>query len=125
MSSICARICALSGNSSITGGSWATSVRTWFGWAVTKASPTTAPPLLPNTYAGPPPSSDSTWRTSSAWSSGVTSCAASSRVLLEMPRGSYVTTVYESASSAAIPAKPVLSIGEPSSSSRGPDPRIS
>jgi hypothetical protein len=42
---------------------------------------------------------------------------------LEMPRGSYVTTVYESGSSPAIPAKPVRSIGEPSSSR--PDPRIS
>jgi hypothetical protein len=35
---------------------------------------------------------------------GPRSCASSSRVLLEMPRGSYVTTVYESGSSPAIPA---------------------
>jgi hypothetical protein len=34
MSWIWARSCALSGSSSITGGSWATSVRTWPGWAV-------------------------------------------------------------------------------------------
>src|SRR5450755_1028731 len=34
MSSIRARTCALSGSNSTTGGSWATSVRTWPGWAV-------------------------------------------------------------------------------------------
>jgi hypothetical protein len=34
----------------------AISVRIWPGWAVTSASPTTAPPLLPKTNAGAPPS---------------------------------------------------------------------
>src|ERR1035441_6442680 len=49
---IWARTCSRSGSNSITGGSWATSVRTWPGWAVTSASPTTAPPLLPKPRAG-------------------------------------------------------------------------
>src|SRR5262249_19858979 len=59
MSWIWARTCSRSGSTSITGGSWATSARTWPGWAVTSASPTTAPPLLPNTSAGPLPSAAS------------------------------------------------------------------
>jgi hypothetical protein len=49
----------------------------------------------------------------------------SSRLLLPMPRGSYVTTVLRPARALASPAKPVLSIGEPIMSSSGPEPRRS
>jgi hypothetical protein len=49
----------------------------------------------------------------------------SSRLLLPMQRGSYVTTVWSPASALASPAKPVLSIGEPIMSSSGPVSRRS
>src|ERR1035441_3558885 len=73
MSWIWSRSWALSDSNSTTGGSWATSLRTWPGCAVTRASPTTAPPLLPKTYAGSPPRADSRRGTSAACCSGVTS----------------------------------------------------
>ena len=53
-----------------------------------KASPVTAPPLLPNTDAGPPPTASSTRRASSASRSGSASWLGSSIVLRAKPRGS-------------------------------------
>ena len=70
MSSTAFRVCAASGSSSPTGGSWAISVPTLSGWLAASARPATAPPLLPKTSAGPPPTASMIWARSSASISG-------------------------------------------------------
>ena len=77
-----------SGITGMSGGSWATSVRTSSGYAATSASAVTAPPLLANISTGPAPSAPITACTSSAWTVGTWSVRPSLRWLRPIPRGS-------------------------------------
>lgn len=87
--------------------------------------PVTAPPLEPNTWAGPAPRSSRIAATSSARSSGVESCAGSSMGLAPSPRGSYVTTVWSTARASATAANSDAVMGEPMTARTGPPPRTS
>ena len=97
-----------SGSTGMSGGSWATRVTTSPGWAATRASAVTAPPLLANISTGPAPSASMTACTSSACTAGEWSARPSRRVLRPRPRGSYVTTVRSGKCEASAPKPPAV-----------------
>ncbi|CPU65402.1 Uncharacterised protein [Mycobacteroides abscessus] len=117
MSACTAVAVAASSRSGVIGGSCATNVRTSPGCRSIHASPTTPPPLDPNTSTGPSPSAATTSCRSSACRSTDTSPSAAS-VLRSVPRGSYVTTTRSSIRSTSCP-NPDAAMGEPMTTSGG------
>ena len=79
-----------------------------------------APPLLPNTSADSAPNASSRAATSSARSSGVESCSGSSSTLPEIPRGSWVTTVWSAAIASARAANGSAPMGAPDDQQQWP-----
>lgn len=106
------RAASASGSTCTSGGSCATSVATASGYAATRASAVTAPPLLANMSTGPVPRASMMSRTSRAWTSGTSSPRPSLRTLRPSPRGSYVTTVRSGKYEASV-AKPSAHMGWP------------